>query len=308
MKNKSLSQKIPETTGQWKIVESFKQSAWDDLFHTVNNINFVRIEEPNTFPLETYSIGPSSVTISPDRWATLPSLILDGVEIFYNDSEKRNNLQTSIREWFWMWPQAWPFRLEQKEQYGFWLKQHGFLRDSARTKKANTKNEISYQFASNEETLQQFPFPCLITQTVHLEKEKASVMLNVKNTGKETMPFAPGHHTYYEVDPEKKEQITFSDNIHLTPELISQWVSGEKTLHLPNPWSFQMHVPWKGIYQVDFDPNFWEVRFRSEKDAWFVCVEPVVCHPSNRENSAIHIAPNASIDIWFSITLVSKDI
>jgi hypothetical protein len=53
---------------------------------------------PSKLLLEKHIVGDSSVELSPERGATIPSLVLSGVEIFYNDSDRRNNPSKSLRE------------------------------------------------------------------------------------------------------------------------------------------------------------------------------------------------------------------
>jgi len=91
--------------------------------------------QSKNFPLERCVSWESSFAISPQRWGTISSLILEGVEIFYNDPVKRNDLSQSLREWYFMWPQAGPFSVEENQEYGYQLKQHWFLRDNVWKKK-----------------------------------------------------------------------------------------------------------------------------------------------------------------------------
>ncbi len=264
---------------------------------------------PNTqiLPLDTHVIGDSLVTISPERWATIPSLTIDGVEIFYNDPEKRNTQQESLREGFWMWPQAGPFSQEQNKELWYNLKQHGFLREEKREKVKSETKEVSYKFEANQNTLDQFPHPFICYQKIQSNEKWVRISLVVENKGNKEMQFAPGHHTYYKIRPELKKNIIFDKNIPLSEEEKEARGEGRQTIKLENPWSCKVFIPEIGTLLITFDKKFWGLRLRSQKNKWFVCIEPVVCHPNERKELAPHIATGESLEIWFSITLLSKE-
>ncbi|MFA6255582.1 MAG: hypothetical protein WC606_00220 [Candidatus Absconditabacterales bacterium] len=260
-----------------------------------------------TLPLQNYTIDKSGITISSERGGSLSSLILDGVEIFYNNPERRNDRKQSLREGYRMGPQAGPFSSEQNAEHGFDLQQHGFLRDVAWKKDHVVGKEVGYQFTSDENNFKKFPYNFTATQTIELGEKGARISLNVQNTGKNVMKFAPGHHTYYKVSPDQKANIKLSKNMGVTEEMILKWISGTETIKILNPGSCQIYIPGIGLLQLNFDPKFKDLRLRSEKEKGFVCIEPVVCHPRERNESAINIKPKEAIKIGFSITLLSKD-
>jgi hypothetical protein len=265
------------------------------------------ITQDNSLPLENYTLDQSWITICSNRGWTIPSLILDWVEIFYNDPKIRNDFSKSIREWFWMWPQAGPFTQEQNEQYGYNLKQHWFLRDVKRDKKDIEWNKISYEFKTNKDTLKDFPHNFTTTQEINLWKKWAHIWLIIENESDEEIRFAPWHHTYYKVSPDQKTNIKLSDNMWVNDEMKLKRVSWEDTIKIKNPWSCQVFIPWTWLLQLHFDKKFKDLRLRTEKEKWFVCIEPVVCHPSERENASLNIQPNRSLEIGFTITLLAKD-
>jgi len=273
----------------------------------VNEIVETLITNDSELPLENYVLDKSWVIVCPDRWATLPSLVLDGVEIFYNDPERRNDLNKKIREWFWMWPQAWPFTSEQLTKYWYNLDQHWFLRDVKRKKEKIEWKEIWYNFETDENTLKQFPHPFIAYQKIELGNKWARISLNIENKWENTMKFAPWHHTYYKISPDQKENIKLSDNMWVNEEMKSKRISWTETVKISNPWSCQIFLPWTGSLQLNFDKKFKYLRLRSEKDKWFVCIEPAVCRPNEWDDKAIDINPGEIMEIWFSITLLSKD-
>ena len=256
-------------------------------------------------PLDKFTCGASSVIISPKRGASIPSLVLNGIEIFYDDEERRNNPDVNMREWFRMWPYANKFTPEQAKKYGYGSKQHGFLRDVEWKKWACKGNEIVYEFESNEDTFKEFPYRFKAIQKIVLWEKSARISLNIQNIGDKEMPFAPWHHTYYRIDPDKKDAVQLSKNMPLTAQQKEQRQSLlEQTIEMPNPWSCEVDLPWTAKLQLDFDPWFGSVQLRSEKDKWFICIEPINSNPDEWAEKAKNIQPWKSMEMWFTITLI----
>lgn len=298
--NNLVSEKNLTSMDQTLKVKEQKEQGGIEIFETL-------ITQKDSLPLEMYTINTSWIIVCSNRGASLSSLILDDIEIFYNDPEKRNNPNKSIREGFRMGPQAWPFSPEQNTEYGYNLKQHWFLRDSKREKKGSTRKTVWHTFETNEDTLQQFPHPFTALQEIELGNKWAHISLNIQNKWKNTMKFAPWHHTYYKVAPDHKKDIRLSENMWVNEEMKSKRISGSETIKILNPWSCQIFIPWTGLLQLSFDSKFKYLRLRSEKDTWFVCIEPVVCLPKERNNSSIDIKPEEIMKIGFTITLLAKD-
>ena len=299
-------------TKQSKNKISLNKALVEDSIQKIKEIKNIEIIETlvtkdNTLPLENYTLDQSWITICSSRGGTIPSLVLDWIEIFYNDPQKRNNPNKSIRESFWMWPQAWPFTQQQNEQYWYNLKQHWFLRDVQREKQDIEWTKLSHQFKTNEDTLKSFPHNFTAIQEINLWKKWAYIWLIIENQSNETIRFAPWHHTYYKVSPNQKTNIKLSDNIWVSEDMKLKRVSWQETIKIKNPWSCQVFIPWIWLLQLNFDKKFKYLRLRTEKAKWFICIEPVVCHPSEREDSSLQIKPTEKSRIWFTITLLSKD-
>ena len=256
-------------------------------------------------PLDHYSKGTSSTTISPERGGT-PSLILDGKEIFYNNPERRNNLNTTAHESFRMGPQSGEFSSELLKALGYSLGRHGVLRLYERLKDKSSK-DIAYILKSTPEIFKLFPHQFTSLQTIQLEKRQADFSLSIQNTGAHDLPFAPGHHTFYKVDVDKKDKIELDENMQLTNNMIKSRIDWWEAIQIPNPWTCKIWIPWIGEIQVDYDPKFKYLQLRSIKDAWFVCIEPIVDKATNWLQSAILTKPGDILNIGFSITLLSKD-
>jgi len=191
---------------------------------------------------------------------------------------------------------------------GYNLKQHWFLRDVKREKQSLTTNgTISYLLKSTLETLQKFPHHFNILQMIELGDEDVNISLYVQNKGEHWLSFAPGHHTYYKVDPSQKKNIELDDNMQVTNEMKNKRINGEETIVVPNPGRSKMRIPGTGEIETYYDPKFKDIRLRSEKDKWFVCKEPVVDEAKNRLQSAIIIKQWEIMNVWISIKLLSKD-
>lgn len=74
-------------------------------------------------------------------------------------------------------------------------------------------NAVSYMFQTNKLTLSQFSRSFVAEQYVALEKNKARLQLEILNQSPVVTRFAPGFHTYFKVDPSKKEDIILSENM-----------------------------------------------------------------------------------------------
>ena len=71
---------------------------------------------------------------------------------------------------------------------------HGIVRKKEFVCEEVTKNSIHFSIESNEELLQQFPYPFKLKLTYTLEGNHITTTYRVTNTGKEEMPFFIGGH------------------------------------------------------------------------------------------------------------------
>ncbi len=295
-------------------IEFLEIKEWTRLFEkkTTSKISQALLQslgvwcQYNWVYMEYYTSGNSSAVISTMRGASIPSLILNGKEIFYNDHQRRNDFTQKLREWFRMGPQTGNFSKEEMWKLWYDLNQHGFLRDEIWTRQM-TNNEIIHTFQSSQRNLKQFPHKFTATQKIQLEQDTANIRLEVKNTGEKAMPFAPGHHTYYKVSPSQKKDVLLDNKMWVDDSMKSRWIAGEETLDIENPWSCKINIPGTGELQLDFDEKFKRLRLRSEKDKWFVCIEPVIDNAKRWLQSSILTQPGEILKIWFSIKLLNKD-
>lgn len=76
----------------------------------------------------------------------------------------------------------------------FSLTKHGFARDSEFTVVDQDKTQITYELKSSAKTLAIYPFPFTFQVKYILDGKQISIQYNVKNNGKEEMPFSLGGH------------------------------------------------------------------------------------------------------------------
>ena len=138
-------------------------------------------------------------------------------------------------------------------------------------------------------------------QTIEISKDQAIFTLEIDNLDDKIIPFAPWHHTYYEVMPKDKEGIEIIGLSELTEEDKIAWVSGDKTIMVKNSWKISLKIPWKPLYTIEYDDSFEDLWLWSEKGKWFVCVEPVVTHASNFTKNSLQIEPWESQRLSFTI-------
>lgn len=272
---------------------------------TENDIFKALILSKSEIPLEKADKGDSSVEVCCERWGTIPSLRLNNFDIFYNDPELRNNPEKNIREWFYMWPVAWNLPQATQEELWFNLKQHGFLRNVKWNLIENSNWIVIMEYIHNSEQkdFENFPFNFNAKQTIEIDNNSAKFWLELTNLDNKIMPFSPWHHTYYQVNPEQKLDVTLSKNIDLSEEDRVAWLKWEKTVQITNPWTIDIYIPGKPVYNVEYDSNYKTIWLRSEPGKWFICIEPVVTHANQFKESALYIELNETKQLEFTINI-----
>lgn len=82
----------------------------------------------------------------------------------------------------------------RNESIAYTLSQHGFARDMEFTLVSEKEDEVRYRLVSNEETLQQYPFPFCLEIGYRIQGKQIEVIWEVKNTGEKEMYFQIGAH------------------------------------------------------------------------------------------------------------------
>ncbi len=74
------------------------------------------------------------------------------------------------------------------------LKNHGLIRYMVGSSKKVDEEDCSVFFASDEESLQKYPFSFEASSSYHLDGKRLFVTYHIKNTSEKTMPFMVGGH------------------------------------------------------------------------------------------------------------------
>lgn len=106
------------------------------------------------------------------------------------------------------------YEIEGKE---YAMKNHGLIRYATCVCTTNNEHEVVMSFDSNEETLQQYPFPFHYEIVYTLEGNTLKITYYITNTGDKTMPFTFGLHPGFNCPLTADE--TFEDySIHFSEE------------------------------------------------------------------------------------------
>lgn len=89
------------------------------------------------------------------------------------------------------------------EGKSFQMGRHGFARDATFSVSTQSDTEISFSFASDENTMKQFPFPFELLIAYALHGNRLDVSFIVSNTGSHSMYFSVGGHPAFKVPLEE---------------------------------------------------------------------------------------------------------
>lgn len=102
------------------------------------------------------------------------------------------------------------------------MSQHGFARDMEFALLSQTEDEIWFVLRSNEETLSRYPYEFTLKLGYHIEGCQVTVMWQVENPGKETLPFSIGGHPAFNCPIEEgKKQSDYFVSFGGAEEIIS---------------------------------------------------------------------------------------
>lgn len=87
--------------------------------------------------------------------------------------------------------------------------QHGVVRRAKFTCVNKTENSICFEFQSNEESLEHFPYSFTFQKEYHLEENRLIVSHRVINTDTKDFPFSIGHHPAFACDFSKNPKVVF---------------------------------------------------------------------------------------------------
>ena len=253
-------------------------------------------------PLFTHTQWTSSYTCSHMRWWTIPSLVVEGISIWYNDPIRRNNTSTTIRESFWMRPVAGSISQEAQHTLSMQQPQHGFLRDVVwHIKKSPNSIYMEYIHTQWSAHFAWFPYQCTLQQYITIEKNIATCALHIINNDIQNIPYALWHHTYYSISQQQKKHITTS--LDLTPNEFDDWIEWRRTIVVQNPIHISIQLPSMPAYTLYIPPTFRYIWLWSEPQKDFVCIEPVTANPESILHEYMSIPPDTTQKVWFSISL-----
>lgn len=89
------------------------------------------------------------------------------------------------------------------EGKSYQMGRHGFARDTTFSVQEQSETEISFSFASDENTMKQFPFPFTLLIGYALHSNRLDVSFTVSNTGSHSMYFSVGGHPAFKVPLEE---------------------------------------------------------------------------------------------------------
>ncbi len=183
------------------------------------------------------------------------------------------------------------------------FKNHGLIRYATLTCVNHTKDSITFELQSNEETLQTYPYAFTYQITYTLIGNKVEIVYTIKNDDAEVMPFTFGLHPGFKVPLmpnetfedytlafEQEEQIQhliFNDNnVRYVPKIIKEWqldyVTMEKysTLICKDYSSSFVTLTGKEGHGVKMSIAGYPVLavWTQAKGAPFLCIEPWYSH------------------------------
>lgn len=179
----------------------------------------------------------------------------------------------------------------QDKEYS--LGQHGFARDSEFTLVEKCDNKLSFEFASNNETLPKYPFAFRLTCLFELKNERIIVGWKVENTDNQKIYFSIGAHPAFYCEKSKTVLSMNADNIEYNLINADGLYTSEKydveksfVLHdsifdndaliIENSGVTEVTLIDKGkpFLTMKFDAPLFGIWSPAKKNAPFVCIEP----------------------------------
>lgn len=194
---------------------------------------------------------------------------------------------------------------------------HGFTRNSDFTCIEHDDTHVVMELRDSEETLKQYPFHFILTNTYSIDGNSLKVHCKVENSNDEVMPFNFGFHPAFNVpvDPEKtweNTKIVFDETEVIdgeeTKELYLDKERLAKTIIITNPKS-STYALTDGSHSVTITaPGFPWCAFWSP-NAPFVCIEPWHSHadlekvevPFEKREGTLFLEPHKTFETGYTI-------
>lgn len=235
-----------------------------------------------------------STTIFSERWWIITSLIIDNIELLYQEmlDETLLDLSKSVKWGIpFMFPNAWPLTLEEKTKSWFDLPQHWFWRIN-KWKENIIQEDWKYSQSFNLKNSDNFPFDLNAENIIEINNNVFKTTHIIKNIWENKAPISIWLHPYFRVPNWKKEDIKWDFDWweQIKSQVNIWWNDG--TISFDNPWNpFEISIPelWTLVLEASKDyKKFW-VRSLPWKD--FVCIEPVEWEEWAILNSPVLINP-----------------
>lgn len=250
----------------------------------------------------------NSFKVLPERWWILTSLVLNWKEILFQEmlAETLFDFTKSVRWWIpFMFPNAWPWSLNETEKFWFELPQHWIARTNSWQVLESGENFLELKFDNFMQIWNyKFPFEFEIFMKYLLTDDSLKISLKIFNNWKKDFFISHGFHPYFLVPAWKKSEIIWQENISENIVKNSEIWQNDWTISLdfPKDWlNFEIKNIWKITLKTSSEfKKFW---IWSMKDKNFVCVEPVVWNEWNISKNPITIKSWDSFESFFEIKL-----
>ncbi|MBQ9329284.1 MAG: aldose 1-epimerase family protein [Solobacterium sp.] len=208
---------------------------------------------------------------------------------------------------------TWNKEVHIKDQV-YVMGNHGFTRNSDFTCIEADDQHVVMELRDSEETLNQYPFHFILTNTYSVTDTSLTVHCKVENTNEEAMPFNFGFHPAFNVSNWDSAKIVFDkaetiDGIERN-ELSLDHEALAKTVIINQPRSSTYTLTEPGQALTITAPGFPWCAFWSP-NAPFVCIEPWHSHadfekvevPFEKREGTIILPPHKSFETGYTITI-----
>ena len=227
--------------------------------------------------LKTHTIkdNKSSVSVIPERWWLINSIILDWTELLFMNEETLFDLSKNVRWWIpILFPNAWPADKELFNSKGYNLFQHWFARNKEWSLVFLSENSFKLELLYDDESIRIFPFKFKHEIQCKINDKSIEITQSTYNLWDSTMPVAAWLHPYFRINNASKSDFKIFDvnwvEIESNFDLWSNWL----TARIKNPIDFNCFIPWIWKLKFNYSNTYDELWLWSEYWKDFICIEP----------------------------------
>lgn len=266
----------------------------------------------------------TSLQIIPERGGIVTRWRVQGQEIFYLDEARLTDPTLTVRGGI---PILFPICGNLPENtytyngQSYTLKQHGFARElpwEVVDQATDDRGSLTLSLTSNDQTRAVYPFDFKLLFTYTLDGNKLIAHQRYENHSDVPMPFSAGFHPYFQVLDKTQLEVEIPAN-----QLLDQ---PTKTTHaFDGKFDFEQdeidvaftHLSQQSASVIDRaqglrltltqSDEFSIMVFWTVKGKPFYCLEPWTAgrNAMNTGDRLIHLAPGASLETTFSLTVDS---